>query len=311
MTGVSFVITVYNKAEFLPRVVASLAAQEGDFDREFIFIDDGSADGSGDALRALTRGWPDTTVVSQENRGMSAALNAGIQRARLPFTKLLDGDDLLLPDATATLLAAVEDQGAVVAIGWDGLYDPDAADDPIAGFREYRSQRVERMADPLPWVIRRARFNPSCVLVRTAAIQAVGGCDEGVFIGDYSLNLRLARCGAFVNLDRTVFLAPQAAAGRASDDGAQILHDVNLALANFVRDSKDLALHYRRMAARRATGRAWKWARRINGASWLSRPNLLFLQSRLPLDGSLDRLCRESCLPFRQGRQLRLMPGAE
>ena len=53
MNGVSYIVTVYNKASFLPATIAALAAQQGDFEREFIFVDDGSTDGSIDQLRQL------------------------------------------------------------------------------------------------------------------------------------------------------------------------------------------------------------------------------------------------------------------
>ena len=45
-TAVSFVLTVYNKRRFLTEVLASVAAQEGNFEREVIVVDDGSIDGS-------------------------------------------------------------------------------------------------------------------------------------------------------------------------------------------------------------------------------------------------------------------------
>ena len=44
MTKVSFVVTVFNKAEYLPLVIRSLDAQIGDFEREYVFVDDGSTD---------------------------------------------------------------------------------------------------------------------------------------------------------------------------------------------------------------------------------------------------------------------------
>ena len=51
MASVSFVIPVYNKARYLKFVLNSLANQNGEFDREFIFINDGSTDGSLEILR--------------------------------------------------------------------------------------------------------------------------------------------------------------------------------------------------------------------------------------------------------------------
>ena len=55
VTSVSYVVTIYNKTAALPFLVAGLAAQEGDFEREFIFVDDGSTDGSVPLLRPTDR----------------------------------------------------------------------------------------------------------------------------------------------------------------------------------------------------------------------------------------------------------------
>ena len=57
MTRVSYVVTVYNKAPYLPFLLDGLARQQGGFAREFVFVDDGSSDGSLEALnaRASTR----------------------------------------------------------------------------------------------------------------------------------------------------------------------------------------------------------------------------------------------------------------
>lgn len=55
MTAVSYVITVFNKEEYLPEVIRSLEAQIGIEDREYIFIDDGSSDRSVQVIRDCTR----------------------------------------------------------------------------------------------------------------------------------------------------------------------------------------------------------------------------------------------------------------
>ena len=46
MPSVSYVIPVFNKSKFLKPVIDSLKSQKGDFQKEYIFIDDGSTDES-------------------------------------------------------------------------------------------------------------------------------------------------------------------------------------------------------------------------------------------------------------------------
>ncbi len=124
MQGVSFVITIYNKAPYLAAVLPALRGQSGDFEREFIFIDDGSTDGSADLIEQETADWPHAVdVIRQPNAGPSKATNTGVEAARLPWIKLVDGDDVLVPAATSWLLAAATKYGVAHAWGDLGTYD--------------------------------------------------------------------------------------------------------------------------------------------------------------------------------------------
>jgi glycosyltransferase involved in cell wall biosynthesis len=60
--NVSFVIVCYNHARYADRVARFLRLQRGVTDAEYIFIDDGSTDGTADALKNATAGWPNTFV---------------------------------------------------------------------------------------------------------------------------------------------------------------------------------------------------------------------------------------------------------
>ena len=113
---VDVVIPVYNAAEYVARAAESVLRCPH---ARVILVDDGSADGSGavcDALAADAR----VTVLHQENRGVSAARNAGLQAATADYVAFLDADDVLLPGALAELTeqigAADAIQGRVVRV---------------------------------------------------------------------------------------------------------------------------------------------------------------------------------------------------
>jgi glycosyltransferase involved in cell wall biosynthesis len=86
---VSVVMPAYNVAWCIGRAGDSVLAQ--DFRPcELIVVNDGSTDGT----RALLEGYGAAiTVINQENRGMSAARNTGIRRARGTYVAFLDADD--------------------------------------------------------------------------------------------------------------------------------------------------------------------------------------------------------------------------
>ena len=100
--NVSIVIPVYNKRRYLPRALESALAQtRSDF--EIIIVDDGSTDGSLDAIRDIRD--PRVRCVWQANAGVSAARNTGISLARAPLVAFLDADDTWEPEFLEAMLA--------------------------------------------------------------------------------------------------------------------------------------------------------------------------------------------------------------
>jgi glycosyltransferase involved in cell wall biosynthesis len=307
MPSVSYVVTIYNKAPALPFLIAGLGAQEGDFDREFIFIDDGSTDGSVETLRRLTAGWRDVTIVSQTNAGPAVALNAGFRRARGDYIKPMDADDLLLPHATTRLIAAIETTGCVVAYGsFAAPYDIDGSPQDALPAHVGAPGRVERQDDILRRSLARAQTNPSAWLARAAVVRASGGSDERVFIQDYSIELRLAAQGAFARLHEPIFASPTQLPGRLSDNQAQILHDINLALAHFLAERPDLPRDLARLGFGRAATRAWAWARRRGGKGFVSPEFRRVCGARLGLLAPTAANLHATCSAFTETNSIRL-----
>ncbi|MBV9824214.1 MAG: glycosyltransferase family 2 protein [Alphaproteobacteria bacterium] len=308
--GVSFVVPVYNKAPYLPVLLHGLSCQRGDFAREYIFIDDGSTDGSAELLSSRTAKWPEVTLLRQSNQGPSVATNRGIEAARYDMIKFVDADDLLLPDATQFLREALETYPAAsMAYGLGQKYQSEAAafaavNTPSATpMTRAPSVRVE---PALPTLLRHLLLGPSQCLTRTALAQGVGGCDRRIFVQDYSLLLRLAARGPFAAVDAVVTMAPEQAPGRLNDGGPQTAHDLNLALSYFLADHM-LAPGVEARAIRRALTRAWLWARRREGAGLFSRWLLIRVLGYLPLASLRRVLLRQSCAAF-AGGNVRLMP---
>jgi glycosyltransferase involved in cell wall biosynthesis len=100
----SIIVPVYNKAAYVKVTIESVLAQTlSDF--EVIVIDDGSSDGSGDIVAAISD--PRVHLVRQANAGVSAARNRGIELAKAEWVVFLDADDWLHPHYLATQWATV------------------------------------------------------------------------------------------------------------------------------------------------------------------------------------------------------------
>ena len=309
---ISFVVTVFNKAPYLPHVWAGLLAQHRDpgVEHEFVFVDDGSTDGSLAVLEGLTAGRRDVVLLSQPNAGPAVTLNRGVAAATGDLVKLLDSDDVLLPWTTRSLAAALEATGAEAACArWHGQprYSPEAGPGALLA-APAPELPPPRLVDLLPAALRNAQTTPSLWLIRREALLACGGSDPGVFVQDYSLELRLAARGRVALLEAPLVAYPEAAPGRLSDAKAQVLHDVNLALLRFLREHPELPPRLRRAALLRASGRAWLWASRHGTATEAARAlalHVLAALRALPAAWAAeDVLCR----PFRQGQAVRL-PG--
>ncbi len=271
---VSYVVTLYNKARFLPQVWAGLRGQRGGLPAQYVFVDDGSTDDTVAVLERLTAGTPGVVLLRQENAGPAVALNAGLAAATGEFVKLVDGDDVLLPWCTEWMLAALQQTGAHAACALPGdqpAYQVGTAIAPA----EPAWPAAERV-DLLPLSLKRAQTMPSLWLARREALRACGGCDAGVFIQDYSLELRLGALGQVALLRAPVAALAAAAPGRLSDNQAQTLHDMNRAALRFLAARPALAPALRRLALERALGRAYLWAIRRGG--WWLAPRLLGLR---------------------------------
>ena len=117
---VSLVIPLYNEAESLPELQAALAAALTPYaDRcEMIFVDDGSADGSFERLKALRDGDKRVKVVRlRSNQGKAMALAAGFREALGEIIVTMDADLQDDPKEIARFLQKLE-EGYDLVSGW-------------------------------------------------------------------------------------------------------------------------------------------------------------------------------------------------
>jgi len=99
--GVSIVIPNYNYGRFVGQAIDSALAQTHPL-VEVIVVDDGSTD---DSRAVIERYGERVTAVFQSNAGQNAACAAGFALARFDIVVFLDSDDMLLPEAAATIAA--------------------------------------------------------------------------------------------------------------------------------------------------------------------------------------------------------------
>lgn len=91
-TLISVIVPVYNTRDYLEECIGSLVAQTYR-PVEFLLIDDGSSDGSGEVCDKYASLYPEVRVIHKENGGVSSARNIGIQEAKGECLVFVDSDD--------------------------------------------------------------------------------------------------------------------------------------------------------------------------------------------------------------------------
>jgi glycosyltransferase involved in cell wall biosynthesis len=98
---------VYNAAQYLDEAVESILGQTlRDF--EFVIIDDGSTDASGEMLDGYAKMDGRITVFHQENERIVASLNLGLRASVGKYIARMDADDISVPERLETQVAFME-----------------------------------------------------------------------------------------------------------------------------------------------------------------------------------------------------------
>ncbi len=122
------IVPVYNGAAYVCEAIDSILAQATADTTEIIVVDDGSTDGT---AAALSRFGARITLLRQDNRGVSAARNAGIAVASGDPIGFLDADDLWTGQTLSSLLPLLQADPAVdIARGRTRIIRLDAPDGP-------------------------------------------------------------------------------------------------------------------------------------------------------------------------------------
>src|SRR2546426_3614423 len=114
----SLVVPAYNERENLAPLLAEIDSALTGRSYEVIVVDDGSSDGSVEALKALRRQYPQLRVIAFErNAGQTAAFAAGFRAARAPIVGTLGADPQNDPADIPTLVDTLQRSGAPPVAG--------------------------------------------------------------------------------------------------------------------------------------------------------------------------------------------------
>ena len=112
---ISIITPCYNIEKYVSKCIDSLSAQTFK-NLEFIFINDGSTDGTLELLLNFKNKDERVVLIDKKNEGVSKARNDGLQIAKGEYVLYLDGDDYLDIDACERMYETVIRENADVLI---------------------------------------------------------------------------------------------------------------------------------------------------------------------------------------------------
>lgn len=192
--GFSVLLPVYHgdRPEFLRRAFDSVTRDQLLAPSEVVVVQDGPV---GPELAAELEGLgarsavPVVHVTLAENRGLAAALEAGLERCAWDVVARMDADDISLPERFAAQVPLVH-AGADVVGSWIAEFEGD----------ERRRGEERRVPADAAGIARRARttspFQHPSVVYRRSAVRAAGGYQHIDRMEDYWLWVRMLRAGA-------------------------------------------------------------------------------------------------------------------
>jgi cellulose synthase/poly-beta-1,6-N-acetylglucosamine synthase-like glycosyltransferase len=197
---VSVVVPTFQRRERVTRAIRSVIEQTFD-DWELIVVDDGSTDGTGEAVAALRD--PRLYYHWQPNGGLGAARNAGLRLARGPVVAFLDSDDRWRSDHLALVTEVFRRHPDALLVTTNPRWLLRGSDPPDRA----------RLIDPLPLCFLGNFVGcPSAVAVQRDPVRRIGGFDEAIEVAeDDDLWYRLAAHGPFALLQHRTVLRTRGA----------------------------------------------------------------------------------------------------
>jgi glycosyltransferase involved in cell wall biosynthesis len=190
--NVSVLIPAYNHERYVGEAIQSVLDQTYQ-EFELIIINDGSTDSTETEILKFK----DDRIhyYSQENQGLSATLNRGIELARGEYFNFLPSDDAFFPEKLEVQLKVFEETpGLGVVFSYPRLVDADGReikDDPAA---QWPIVPYETKEEIFPALFERNFLSAPTALIRMDCFKKVGLFDESLkYAQDYDLWMRILK----------------------------------------------------------------------------------------------------------------------
>ncbi|MBD1887426.1 glycosyltransferase [Microcoleus vaginatus] len=195
---VSVIIPAYNAEQFIEETLKSVLAQTYPA-IEVLVVDDGSQDRTAEIVEKISKKDSRVQLLKQQNAGVAAARNLGIQKSRGEYIAPIDADDIWYPENIEKQVQCMLEGGEEVGVVYSWTVDLDEKGLLTGGFRSYRIEGdVYRTL-----IFHNFIGNASASLIRRSCLEKVGVYDKTLKernaqgCEDWDLYLRIAEIYQF------------------------------------------------------------------------------------------------------------------
>jgi glycosyltransferase involved in cell wall biosynthesis len=194
MLRCTYIVLIHNDEDNILSLVNSLKKTDGNFRKEYIFVDDGSKDESLSLLKIAVNDLPRTTIITQSNQGPAISINKAVNLTTGDYIHFVEGNEILHPESTAVLLHACVEAGAQVAFGQVSS-QPFTEEEIIVSGKIIEKPIESILLQKSPDI---CLIGKSGTFVHKDLLVKVGLADSSVYSQNMSLSLRCAKSSKFV-----------------------------------------------------------------------------------------------------------------
>jgi len=183
---ISVIIPTYNRAFLIKRALESVLSQTTPAN-EILVVDDGSDDNTTDVIKDY---YPTVKLITQENKGISAARNHGINEAEGEWIALLDSDDQWKSNKLERQISALGKNPGFLLSHTNETWIRNGVE--IKQMKKHQKRGGHIFSSCLPL----CAISPSSVIIHRSIFEEVGLFDETLPVcEDYDMWLRI--CARF------------------------------------------------------------------------------------------------------------------
>lgn len=232
MLRCTYIVLIQNDEDNILDLVNSLKKVDGNFRKEYIFVDDGSTDESLSILKMAVNDLPRTTIITQSNQGPAVSINKASNLATGDYIHFVEGSEILHSESTSVLLESCLNFGAQVVLGGvapNAFVEKKITEEgyliekPIESILLWKSPDI-------------CRIGKSGTLVSRDLLDKVGKADNSVYSQNMSLSLRCAKNSKFAYVPADITYI---ASKKPSEDAKFTAYNNLKSIYNFAKSNEE------------------------------------------------------------------------